>query len=326
MRKNEKKQISELANTIVNSVMLEKLFLLPLFCDRISEAWKKILPSDQQAEVSILSRIESEYFDSDIRNRLLNLKYHLNDVSLLIGRYKKIQERNQRENSDTKCKLSFEEELLFITPDTSKYYYLPTTSEDGLYVDFYRLFKLKPISGAIILEDKRLFLRQELTLDDLFKLDNEYQKKFHTYRKHQQHMLAVMAGQPQKGHVGIHLNLLMRNGPMDTIELSTFQQYRRRLLRALTQLKPDIEYVWLLRNEMFRGFNLHLMVNDFRLHGLIIELWQEITHGQGSCCHMDWGKNRADIEHVTEALAFLRPMFLERSDDWGGTRRYGASN
>lgn len=113
---------------------------------------------------------------------------------------------------------------------------------------------------------------------------------------------------------GCHLNLATKryiDGRLhQPTSLTEFQYLRDKLINRLRQLKPGLEYAWILRNEECKGLNLHLLLSDNELKNEVDIMWNELTWGKGVNFDMTPFNQLLNGYSISlMALCFLAPMF-----------------
>ena len=185
-------------------------------------------------------------------------------------------------------------------------YVLCSPNAKSPYVQFDALLKFKKI-------DRNLLESGRATLNDFISLTNSESKKLAANKKKLARIEKMTSENHCTGSSVFHLNLCIHPLHLTKFTQEQLQYYHQQLKIWMRHAVPHIEFISIARNDVHKGFNIHLffVAPDNEVPNLIQTQWSHLTSGHGAWPNRDHQKNRQSNQSIIDiatALYFVAPI------------------
>ena len=185
-------------------------------------------------------------------------------------------------------------------------YVLSIPTVESPFVQLEALLKFKVV-------ERHLLESGQATLTDFISLTNSEAKKISANVKKLARIVNIIGARNPNNFPAFHLNLGIHPLHLTKFTQEQLQYYHQQLKIWMRHAVPHIEFISIARNDVHKGFNIHLffVAPDNEVPNLIQTQWSHLTSGHGAWPNRDHQKNRQSNQSIIDiatALYFVAPI------------------
>ena len=185
-------------------------------------------------------------------------------------------------------------------------YVLSKPTVESPFVQLEALLKFKVV-------ERHLLESGQATLTDFISLTNSEAKKISANVKKLARIVNIIGALNPNNFPAFHLNLGIHPLHLTKFTQEQLQYYHQQLKIWMRHAVPHIEFISIARNDVHKGFNIHLffVAPDNEVPNLIQTQWSHLTSGHGAWPNRDHQKNRQSNQSIIDiatALYFVAPI------------------
>ena len=185
-------------------------------------------------------------------------------------------------------------------------YVLSKPTVESPFVQLEALLKFKVV-------ERHLLESGQATLTDFISLTNSEAKKISANVKKLARIVNIIGARNPNNFPAFHLNLGIHPLHLSKFTQEQLQYYHQQLKIWMRHKVPHIEFISIARNDVHKGFNIHLffVAPDNEVPDLIQTQWSHLTSGHGAWPNRDHQKNRQSNQSIIDiatALYFVAPI------------------